>query len=215
MVTKATRRGSKVYSALTALLLASPLQALESGEFWTTFNLTEFNKGQWETRSHMELHFPELEYLNYVRFSQKFFYRANDALTLGLHPVVNFSRSSEESDWAHTFRLDLEASYRFRVGKLSGQTRSRYEVRRKEGSGSEAFDRFRQYTTLSYPANWLPGLTAIGVGYEAFFEFDDLRLSANRYYPIFTTFRVKDIRIRPYLMYQTKRVGKTEDWKEN
>lgn len=198
-----------------ALALTTSLRAIEPGEFWTTFNLSEYKSGAFETRSHAEFRFPELEWWSYMRLSQKFYYKLDNGITLGLHPTYEQSRKSDGGDWSETYRLDLEANYGFKVGDFSIKTRNRYEVRRKEGKGSEAFDRLRQYTTVSYPAKWLPGMSSIGIGNEVFVEFDDTRVTLNRFYPIMVTFKALGGKISPYAMYQTKRVGSTNDWREN
>jgi len=192
----------------------TPLHALQEEEIWTTFNLTEFKSDHFETRSHLELRFPELEYLSYYRLSQKFYIPTNTPFTFGIHPVVESGRKSANGEWSDTYRLDLEANFGFKLGEVSVKTRNRYEVRRKEGRGSEAFDRVRQYTTLSYPADWLPGMSSIGIGNEVFVEFDDTRITVNRFYPLRVTFKAAGGKVTPYLLYQTKRSGNTDNWSE-
>lgn len=200
---------------LLPLLLVATVRGMEPGEFWTAFNATEFKKNGWETRTHAELRFPELDYLSYTRLSQKFFYKATADFTLGVHPVWERSRSNAHAEWKDTWRLDLEANYAFKFGDFSIKTRNRYEVRRKEGKGSEAFDRFRQYTTVSYPVHWFEGMTSLGLGNEVFVEFDETRITINRFYPLQVGFKVNDVKLSVYAMYQIKRVGLSDDWREN
>jgi hypothetical protein len=84
--------------------------------FWTTFNTKGAQLNDvWKTASHLQLRSPEMEFLQYGRFSQKFLRAVNDKWTLGAHPAIEFKRSSGGDSWANDYRIEIEASGKFEL----------------------------------------------------------------------------------------------------
>lgn len=205
------QRYYKFAAGLLLGLIAPALHAADT-QFWTAWNVGEWKSGNFSTKSHFEnRHADDLD-LIYVRYSQKFNYKLDDVWSLGLHPVYETSRGSD--DWKDTYRLDLEATTKLKLtDRLGLKLRHRYEVRRKEGKGSEAMDRVRQQVALSYKANWLPSMTSIGIANEWFYEIDKERITLDRFYPIQIGFQPSDsFKTTVYYLYQSKRQGLSDDW---
>ncbi|MCH6258610.1 DUF2490 domain-containing protein [Puniceicoccaceae bacterium K14] len=188
----------------------------EASATWLTANSPKLDLGNgWSTKSHTELRMPDLEYLSYVRISQKFNYKINDSWTLGTHPTLERSRSNTKSDWSNTYRFDLELNpKKIKIGE-SGPTlsmRNRWELRWKEGKGSEIFHRVRQQSKLSWKLD-NAFVKSYSLGNEVFYEVDKERITLNRFYPIILGVDIfESVGTSFYLMYQSKRSGLSSDW---
>ncbi|MGB0372161.1 MAG: DUF2490 domain-containing protein [Opitutales bacterium] len=174
------------------LLFFTCLGLRAENELWMSFDFPTISKGAFSTRTHTHWRFAEDAYVRYYRLSQKFFYKVDDTWTLGLHPVHNESRRSENGEWSHRRRLDFEANPKFKVGNMTVSMRNRFELRWFEGQGSELFNRARHRTALSWKGDWLPGLKSFGVSNEVFYDLDASRISGNWLMPVKLNFEPAD-----------------------
>ncbi len=202
--------------AIYLMLIPFALQCYASEQLWLTLNSTDWQLSEnIKTRSHAEFRFPEAEYNSYFRYSQKLYTKLGKKWTLGTHPTIEGSRSTSSSDYNNTYRIDLELNpAKFKLGS-EGPTvamRNRWEVRWKEGKGSETFNRIRQYTTMTWNLK-TPHLKFYRVGNEVFYEVDKSMITMNRFYPIVlgVPFTEK-FSTSFYYMYQRKRSGTTDNW---
>lgn len=199
---------------LGALALAPLSSADDFSALWLTGNSAtiEINDSL-STKSHLEIRLPDVERIGYVRFSQKFYTALGNGWKLGTHPVFENSRKGD--DWASTYRFDLELNpKKFQLGS-DGPTvsmRNRWELRWKEGKGSEIFHRIRQQTKMSWKLDD-SYFSSYSLGNELFFEEDKGKISMNRFYPVMLGTKHGDkVKASYYLLYQSKRVGTTSDW---
>ncbi len=87
-------------------------------EYWATFNTKKVLLSEdWKTASHLPLRSPELEFLQYGRFSQKFLRAVNERWTLGAHPAIEFKRNSGGDSWTNDYRIEIEATGKFQLEK--------------------------------------------------------------------------------------------------
>lgn len=201
------------------ILFIVPILSLTATEqYWVTLNSSDWQvTEEIKSRSHAEFRFPEAQEWTYFRFSQKFYTKLSKNWTVGVHPAIEGSRSTDSSDFANTYRIDLELNpAKFKLGE-NGPTvsmRNRWEVRWKEGYGSEVFDRIRQYTTITWDLK-NPHLKFYRIGNEVFYEVDKSLITLNRFYPIMLGIPLFDsVSTSFYYMYQTKRSGTSNDWSE-
>lgn len=198
-------------SALFALLPA--VHADEPTSIWLAFDTptTELSDTL-KTKTNVELRFPDMDSLGYVRFCQKFNFKLNEKWTLGTHPVFENSKSGDE--WKYTYRLDMELNpAKIKLGDKgpSLSMRNRWELRWKEGKGSEIFHRIRQRSILSWDLE-NSVFSSYKVGNEIFFEEDKGKVTANRFYPLMLSTKHGETKASYYLMYQSKRAGTTSNW---
>ena len=204
--------------AALAFFIVSAFCVNASEQYWVTLNSSDWQVIEGiKSRSHAEFRFPEAEEWTYFRFSQKFYTKLNKTWTFGAHPTIEGSRSNDSSDWANTYRLDLELNpAKFKLGE-NGPTvsmRNRWEVRWKEGHGSEVFDRIRQYTTVTWNLK-NPHVKFYRIGNEVFYEVDKSLVTINRFYPVMLGIPIfESVSTSFYYMYQTKRAGTSDDWSE-
>ncbi|MFW6353072.1 MAG: DUF2490 domain-containing protein, partial [Verrucomicrobiota bacterium] len=149
-----------------------------------------------------------------TRVSQKFNYKVEPWLTIGATPAFDRTRSSANGPLRNIYQLHLEATLSHTLGPARLALRNRYEVRRRESLDND-LDRFRQYLRVTFPAEFLPGIDTIGFGHEIFYDINASRLTAHRFYPLQVGFQLGETKWSSYLMYQMKRVGTTDDWREN
>lgn len=173
------RRGLMLFLALLSLSASA-----REFEVWSTFNLNEGKIGPVATTTHTHFRFQDDGYLRYFRVSQKFSYALDEIWTVGLHPVLERSRSRTSGGWSDTGRLDFELNPRFTVGAATVSVRNRFEVRVREGGGSRTYNRFRSNWVVNWKASWLPGMTTIGMANEIFYDFAADRWNANWFAPI-------------------------------
>jgi hypothetical protein len=70
--------------------------------------------------------------------------------------------------------------------------RNRFEIRFREGMGNQTSNRFRTELGLRWKANWLPGMSWIGVKNEVFYDFAADRWNLNWFYPLTLGFNLTD-----------------------
>lgn len=205
----------KRFFALAALAsIPSLVQADDFSAAWITANSASQNlSDSISTKSHLELRFPDAEEFGYIRFSQKFYTKLGGEWKLGTHPV--FENSKKGDDWNSTVRLDLELNPgKIKVGN-DGPTismRNRWELRWKEGKGSEVFHRVRQQVKASWKAD-LGIFSSYSLANEFFFEEDKSKITMHRFYPIMLGTKHGDkVKASYYLLYQNKRSGTSSDW---
>ncbi|EDY80458.1 hypothetical protein VDG1235_72 [Verrucomicrobiia bacterium DG1235] len=203
-----------ILSILTAIFVSQVARADDWGDLWTTLNSGTTNLSDtFSTKSHLELRLPDTEEVGYVRFSQKFYTKLAKGWKLGSHPV--FENSKKGDDWNHTFRLDLELNPgKFKLGEKgpSISMRNRWELRWKEGKGSEIFHRIRQQTKATWKIDAGP-FKSYSIANELFFEEDKGKLTINRFYPIQLGSKLNEkIKATYYLLYQSKRAGTSSNW---
>lgn len=206
------------YRKLTSLLaiacIATIAKADDFGDSWLTINTPNIElSDSVSTKSHLEFRFPDSDTFGYYRFSQKVYTKLGDKWKLGTHPVFENSKSGD--NWKHTYRLDLELNPgKFKLSE-NGPTismRNRWELRWKEGKGSEIFHRIRQSTKASWKVDLGP-FSSYTVGNEVFFEEDKGKISMNRFYPVMLGTKIADkVKATYYLLYQSKRAGTSSDW---
>lgn len=204
--------------AVVSLLMSSTICSANDAAYWLTVNSSDFEITEnIKTRAHGEFRFPEAEYMSYFRLSQKFYTKLSKNWTLGTHPTIEGSRLRGSSDWKNTYRLDLELNpKKMKLGE-NGPTlslRNRWEVRWKEGKGSEVFNRIRQYSKVS----WKTGnnvVNSYAVANEIFYEVDKSMITMNRFYPVVLGVPIMEgVSSSFYFLYQTKRVGTSDSWNE-
>jgi len=202
---------------LASLALAASSALADNGtDLWLTVNSpTQEIFQNTKTKTHAEFRFPDFEEFSYVRISQKFTTKLNDKWSLGTHPVFESSRKG--GDWNNTYRFDLELNpAKFTLGE-NGPTismRNRWELRWKEGKGSEIFHRVRHQSKATWKIDIGP-FSSYSIGDEAFFEEDKGKLTMNRFYPVILGSKIGGRKISYYLLYQSKRQGTSSDWNGN
>ncbi len=183
--------------------------------YWATFNTSGHHlNDDWKTASHLQLRSPELEYLQYGRFSQKFMRTVGDKWTLGAHPAIEFKRDGPGDSWDNDYRIEVEASRSFKLdGGPSLSTRSRWEFRVKDGSGSEVFHRVRQRFRATWKLEGLALIDSYAVANEVFYELDQGQIVANRFFPLSFGFKSSGkLKSGAYLMYLSQRSRATDEW---
>lgn len=204
-----------IIASIAFIAIASAVHAGDDlSSFWLALNSPKSKLNDtFATKTHAELRFSDFETLGYYRLSQKFYTNLNSNWTLGSHPV--FENSKKGDHWNHTLRLDLELNPKKIALGENGPTlnlRNRWELRWKEGKGSEIFHRIRQHTKLSWKLSSGPFGT-YAIGNEVFYETDKERLTINRFYPAILGANIgENIKGSFYLLYQSKRVGQSDDW---
>ena len=199
---------------LTLCALATSLSALADVDFWKTFNFTQYDSERFRTRTHAQVRYPDLSFFQYFRISQQFFYKANDHLTLGIHPVYTDRRSSPNSEWRTNYRLDLEAHLSYEWNGIDFDMRNRYEIRQRVGSGS-AHDRFRIRTNIRLPSSFLPSLRSITIGNEVFWNVDDGFINENRFVPVALNFSIGGSSWSPSFMIRSSREEPHSNWEQD
>lgn len=173
--------------------LLAPRAIARDSEVWLTFNLKEGSWGNFSTTTHTHYRFPTDDvFLRYYRVSQKIYYKIDDTWTLGLHPVWEQSRSREGAPWSDTVRFDFEVNPTWKWGATTVKMRNRFEIRFREGEGNRTFNRFRSEVSLKWKAQWLPGMTWVGVKNEIFYDFSADRWNTNWFYPLTLGFKITD-----------------------
>ncbi|MDQ8200118.1 DUF2490 domain-containing protein [Pelagicoccus enzymogenes] len=199
---------------LTAVCLL-PLAAYSDDglDLWLTVNGPA--QEIWEntkTKTQVAVRFPEFDELSYFFVSQKFTTKLNEKWSLGTHPVFETAKKGDE--WSNTYRLDLELNpSKFRLGQ-NGPTismRNRWELRWKEGKGSDIFHRIRHSTKATWKIDHGP-FTAFSIGDEVFFEEDKGKITRNRFYPVMLDSKLGKHKINYYLLYQSDRAGTSDNW---
>lgn len=169
-----------------------------------------------ESRTNFEARLPEFEFLSYYRVSQKFHTAVFGDWKLGTSPVLERGRGRSGGDWSNTYRLDLELNPPKVSLGANGPTlglRNRWELRWREGSGSERFDRIRQQISLSW--DLADGFfESYGVANEVFYEIDKDLVTMNRFYPVMLkTGKLGDFSSSFYLMHQSGRSSAAAGWR--
>lgn len=79
--------------------------------YWSsvTTQAVELNEN-WKTASFAQIRSPELEFLQYERFSQKFLRSMGEKWTFGAHPAIEYKRSSGGDPWVNDIALRLRPS---------------------------------------------------------------------------------------------------------
>ncbi len=182
-------------------------------DLWLTVNGPSQEIGDnTKTKTQVSIRFPEFDELSYFYLSQKFTTKLNDKWSLGTHPV--FETSKKGDDWNNTYRLDLELNpSKFQVGD-NGPTismRNRWELRWKEGKGSEIFHRVRHSSKATWKIDAGP-FNSFTVGDEIFYEDHKGKITRNRFYPAILGSKLGGHKISYYLLYQSDRAGTSDDW---
>lgn len=203
-----------------ALLLLATLSSLTYSGFsdtgpdlWLTVNGPAQKIGDnTSTKSQLSIRFPEFDDLNYFYFAQKFTTKLNDKWSLGTHPVFEIAKKGD--DWNNTYRLDLELNpSKFTLGE-NGPTiamRNRWELRWREGEGSEIFHRIRHSSKATWKIDAGP-FTSFSIGDEIFYEDHKGKITRNRFYPAIFDSKLGQRKISYYLLYQSDRAGTSDDW---
>lgn len=204
----------KAAGTLLSLVAVGSAQAEEIEEFWLTATTSSIElSDSLSTASSTELRSPGSGTISYVRFTQKFQTKLSNGWELGTNPVLENSKNGNQ--WNHTVRLDLELNpAKFNLGENgpSISMRNRWELRWKEGQGSEIFHRIRQQTKATWKIGKGP-LTSYSVANEIFFEEDKGKITTNRFYPLMLGTKPSDkLKATYFLLYQSKRTGTTSDW---
>ena len=210
MVSKFTR----LLLALAAIATANCSFASDATAVWIGVNAPSYKiNDRIKTVTGVEIRCPDASDLNYYRIGQKFYTKLNSDWTMGSH--VSFENTKVLSDWRHTLRLELELNpKKIRFGENGPQLsmRNRWELRWKEGKGSEIFHRIRQQSKLAWDLSKGP-FSSYGFGNEVFFEEDKGKITANRFYPVVLTAKHSgELKGTYYLMYQSKRIGTSSNW---
>ncbi|MBC2608190.1 DUF2490 domain-containing protein [Pelagicoccus albus] len=203
-----------IFASLGIILASASVNADDFGDVWFTGNSASIDLSDTlSTKSHLELRLPDAEEIGYVRFSQKFYTKLDNGWKLGTHPT--FENSKKGDDWNSTYRFDVELNpAKFKVAEKgpSISMRNRWELRWKEGKGSELFHRIRQQTKATWSVDLGP-FKSYSIANEAFYEVDKSKLTINRFYPIMLgTKHAEKVKASYYLLYQSKRSGTTSDW---
>lgn len=200
-------------------IVGLPLACLADGKlYWATINTQGIQlNGNWKTASHIQSRSPELEFLQYGRFSQKFLRAIGDKWTLGVNPAIEFRRGAPGDSWANDYRIEIEASGNFSLGKgPTLSTRSRWEFRLKDGSGSEVFHRVRQLFRSTWKLEGLGPIDSYTLANEIFYELDQGQIVANRVFPLYVGIKSSGkLKTGAYLMYFSQRSKSTDDWSGN
>ncbi len=195
-------------------LLPLAAYASDTPDLWITANGASQDIGDnIKTKTQVELRLPDFEEIGYFKLSQKFTTKLSEKWSLGTHPV--FESSKKGDDWSNTYRLDLELNpTKFTLGENgpSISMRNRWELRWKEGKGSEIFHRIRQQTKATWKLEGGP-FSSYSLANEIFYEEDKSEFTVNRFYPVMLGTKHADkVKASYYLLYQSKRVGTTSEW---
>jgi len=213
---------TSVRSVIVALTCFSALGIAQSGadeemeEFWLTIKTPTIKLGDiTKTKSYFHFQFRDFDNLNYFRIGQKFSHKISDNWTLATNPLLEESRAIGSSKWKYTYRLELELNpSKIKLGENgpTWSTRNRWELRWKEGKGSEIFHRLRHESKLTWK---LDGKTfsAYSLGAEVFYETDKGMITGWYVYPaMLETKMFNKVPTVFYLNYNPKRVGTTDEW---
>ncbi|MDQ8185462.1 DUF2490 domain-containing protein [Pelagicoccus sp. SDUM812002] len=185
----------------------------EGTDLWFTVNSSSKNVGDnTKTKTHFEIRLPDFEEIGYFRVSQKFNTNIGQNWSLGTHPVVEFSKQGD--DWNNTYRFDLELNpAKFTLGENgpSISMRNRWELRWKEGKGSEIFHRVRHSSKATWKIDTGP-FTSFTIGDEIFYEADKGKITKNRFYPVMLGSKLGAHNINYYLLYDSSRQGTSDNW---
>ncbi|MDP0500274.1 MAG: DUF2490 domain-containing protein [Verrucomicrobiota bacterium JB022] len=206
-------RISNILTLLALLLGSAACLKAEPTQYWAAWAFDVWESGDFSTQTNLENRHTDGLKLDYLRLTQKFEYQLNDTWAFVISPTIESQR--RPGDWRETYRLEFELNPTFKLtDRLSLKLRNRYEARRREGSGNEAFDRFRHRTMLTYKAAWLPGMTSVSIANEIYYDFNAERLMTNRFYPVMLGFKINDhIKASTYYMYQSGRTAvQSDDW---
>lgn len=202
-----------LYSLLASLALASSALSDNGPDLWLTVNGPA--QQIWEdtkTKTQVSVRIPEFDDLNYFYLAQKFTTKLNDKWSLGTHPV--FETSKKNGEWKNTYRIDLELNpSKFKLSE-NGPTismRNRWELRWKEGKGSEIFHRIRHSSKATWKIDLGP-FTSYSIADEFFYEEHKGEITKNRFYPVMLGSKLGDQKISYYLLYQSDRVGTSDNW---
>lgn len=201
--------------ALAVSLALANLGRSEDFIYWSTINSKQIELDRlWKTASHLQLRSPEMEFLQYGRFSQKFLRVTGDKWTLGVHPAIEFKRAAPGDSWANDYRVEVEASGNFNLSDgATLSTRTRWEFRLKDGSGSEVFHRVRQLFRATWKLEGLGPVDSYAMANEVFYELDQGQIVANRYFPVSIGFKsMGNVKTGAYLMYLSQRSKATDNW---
>lgn len=193
--------------------LASSLFASEDTAVWLAFNTPKYELSEdWSTKTNFEFRIPDANELTYYRVAQKFATKLPSDWTFGTN--LTFENSKKATSWDHTFRLEFEMNpKKLSLGKNGPDLsmRNRWELRWKEGKGSEIFHRVRHQSKITWKLSQGP-FTSYGIGDELFYEEDKGKITANRFYPVLLSANHGEVKGSYFLMYQSKRSGTSADW---
>lgn len=197
----------------TICLLPFAAQSEEGPDLWLTVNSPSYEiSDKTKSKTQLSVRFPEFNEFAYFYISQKITTKLNDHWSLGTHPV--FETTKKGTSWSNTYRIDLELNpSKFEIGP-NGPTismRNRWELRWKEGQGSEIFHRLRHSTQASWKIDLGP-FTSFTLGDEIFFEEDKGKITRNRFYPVILGSKFGENKLSYYLLYQSDRVGTSDNW---
>ncbi len=201
--------------ASIAAILGASLQADDLSGLWLGLNTPEIDYSDLNasTKTNAEVRFNDGSGVAYARIGQKYFTQLNQTWSLGTSPAIEFSKSND--DWKRTIRLEIELNPKKIALFQNGPQldfRNRWELRWKEGEGSEIFHRLRQQTKLIWKLESGP-FTSFALGNEIFYETDKERLTTNRFYPIILGANAgPNAKASYFFFYQSKRVGISEEW---
>lgn len=155
-----------------------------------------------------------LSELGTFNLSQKISTPINENHKFALNLTYETSRSSDQAEWRHLYRPELEISSRFKLSEnWNLDLRNRMELTFKEGEGNDIFPRYRGRALLKYQTDILPNGKWIGFGNEFFYDFDADRWNQNRIYPVIAAFSVgQGVDLEVYYMINTKRSGNQSAW---
>lgn len=200
--------------SLLVTTLSGALHASDDSAFWVTLNAPAFQLSERvKTGSSAELRLPDFSELQYYRIGQKFHTKLSEDWTLGSHLAFENSKMSD-GDWSHTYRVEMELNpSKIALGANGPKLdlRNRWELRWKEGQGSEIFHRVRQQARLIWNLDH-SFFKSYAIGNEVFYETDKDKFTINRFSPITLETNHGDIKGAYYLMYQSKRAGISDDW---
>lgn len=192
------------------------LQADDYEEFWLTLKSPTIKMGDYTTtKSYFHFQFRDGDNFNYFRVGQKFSHKIGENWSLSTNPLLEGSRSIGKSAWKRTYRLELELNpNKVKLGE-NGPTwsmRNRWELRWKQGYGSEIFHRLRSENKLTWKID-SKTFDSYALGWEIFYETDKGMITGHYLYPaIVGTKLFSKIPTKFYLLYNPKRIGTTDDW---
>ncbi len=197
-------------------LAASSASAQEYEELWLTvktptLKLSDITK----TKSYFHFQLRDGDNLNYFRVGQQFSHKLSDSWTLATNPLYEGSRNIGSSDWKRTYRLELELNpSKIKLGENgpSWSLRNRWELRWKEGKGSEIFHRLRHFSKLTWDIDGKT-INSFSVGAEVFYETDKGMITGYYFYPaMIGTKLFKKVPTTFYLLSNPKRIGTSNEW---
>ena len=197
-------------------LAASSATAQDYEEFWLTLKtptvkLSDITK----TKSYFHFQFRDGDNLNYFRVGQKFSHKLSDNWTLATNPLYEGSRNIGSSVWKRTYRLEIELNpAKIKLGENGPlwSMRNRWELRWKQGYGSEIFHRLRHESKLTWK---LDGKTfnSYALGAEVFYETDKGMITGFYVYPAMLEAKLfNKVPTVFYLNYNPKRIGTSDNW---